>query len=145
MATNLVYRNTDSQNRTEDLGLTLASGQPVLTKGGRPAVTLTASADYRVTQNLDDYYSDIDVTVSFGRPGASLKGQEVTLAEDGTWEFPTAGITGITASSAQGTKVYITSTRTLTSTASGNTFYGEVDVPPTYNRNRGFTPIRIGV
>lgn len=145
MATNLVYRNDDKNNRTEDLGLTLASGQPVLTKSGRPAVTLTASGDYRVTRNLDDLYSDIDVTVTYGRSGASLVGQEVTLAEDGTWEFPTAEITGVTASTPQGTKVYLTAARKLTATDTGNTLYGEVDYPPTYNRSRGFTPIRIGV
>jgi len=144
MATNLVYRNDDSNNRVEDLGLTLAPGTPVLSKAGLPAVTVTASADYRITRDLDDYFTDIDVTVTYGRGGASLKGQEATLAFDGTWEFPTADITGVNATAAHGTPVYITAARKLTATATDNTPYGYVDVPPTYNRNRGFTPIRIG-
>lgn len=144
MAENLVYRNDDKNNRVEDLGLTLAPGQPVLTKDGRPAVTLNATADYRITKQLTDLYTDVDVTVTYGRGGASLEGQEVTLAQDGTWEFPTAEITGVTASTAQGTKVYLTSARKLTATATDNTLYGTVDYPPTYNRARGFTPIRIG-
>lgn len=144
MATNLVYRNDDNNNRVEDLGLTLAPGKPVISKAGLPAVTVTASADYRITETLDDLYTDISVTVNYGRGGASLKGQEVTLAFDGTWEFPTADITGITAASAKGTAVYITSARALTNVATGNTLFGYIDVPPTYNRSRGFTPIRIG-
>lgn len=145
MAENLVYRNDDKNNRVEDLGITLAPGQPVLTKDGRPAVTLNATADYRITKQLDDLYSDVEVTVTYGRGGASLEGQEVTLAQDGTWEFPTSGITGVTASTAQGTKVYIVAaTRKLTNVATDNTLFGTVDYPPTYNRARGFTPIRIG-
>ena len=44
MATNLVYRNDDANNRVEDLGLTLAPGEPVLSTAGLPAVTVTASA-----------------------------------------------------------------------------------------------------
>jgi hypothetical protein len=144
MAENLVYRNDDNKNRTEDLGLTLAPGTPVLSKAGLPAVTVNATADYTITKQLDDLYSDMDVTVTYNRGGASLQDREVTLAFDGTWEFPTAEITGVTAATAQGTAVYITSARKLTATATDNTLFGYVDYPPTYNRTRGFTPIRIG-
>lgn len=139
MATNLVYRNADSQNRVEDLGATIAPGTPVISKAGLPAVAVTGSADYTKTATVGE------VTVS-GIPagGVGLKGREVTLAFDGTWEFPTANITGVTASTAQGTAIYITSGGTLTNSSSGNTAFGYVDVPPGYDRSRGFTPIRIG-
>lgn len=136
MALNLVYRNIDSKNRTEDLGKTLAPGAPVLDKAGVPAVTVTGSGDYTVSETVYGY------TVS-GIPagGASLVGQEVTLAFDGTWEF---AVTGATAATAQGTKVYLTSAGALTATAASNTLYGTVDWPPTYDRTRGVVPVKIG-
>ncbi len=140
MATNLVYRNTDSKNRVEDLGATLPAGKAVLSKGGDPAVTLTGSADYTITVPVNGAGNLSGIP----RGGVGLVGQEVTLAFDGTWEFPTSSITGVTASTAQGTAVYLTSGGALTGTASGNTKYGEVDYPPAYDRTRGFTPIKIG-
>ena len=48
MALNLVYRNTDSQNRVEDLGKTLAPGKPAVSKAGLPVVTVTGSGHYTV-------------------------------------------------------------------------------------------------
>ena len=136
MALNLVYRNIDSKNRTEDLGKTLAPGVPVLDKAGAPAVTITGSGDYTVSETVFQY------TVS-GIPagGASLVGQEVTLAYDGTWEF---AVTGASATTAQGAKVYLTSAGALTTTAGSNTQYGTVDWPPTYDRTRGVVPVKIG-
>lgn len=143
MATNLVYRNTDSQNRVEDLGETIAPGAPVLSAAGLPAVAVTGSADYTVTESAPE---GSVYNWSFTRPagGASLVGQEVTLAFDGTWEFETADITGVTASTAHGTAVYITDAGALTATEGTNTLFGYVDLPPQYDRSRGFTPIRIG-
>lgn len=136
MALNLVYRNTDSQNRVEDLGATLAPGVPVISKAGLPAVTVTGSGDYVKSETVNGY------TVS-GIPagGVGLEGQEVTLAFDGTWEFE---VTGATASTAQGAKVYLTSAGDLTTTAGSNTEYGYVDWSPDYDRTRGLTPVRIG-
>lgn len=136
MALNLVYRNTDSKNRVEDLGATLAPGTPVLSQADLPAVTVTGSGDYVKSETI------MGMTIS-GIPagGVGLKGQEVTLAFDGTWEFP---VTGASATTEQGTAVYLTSSGTLTTTASGNTAYGYVDWPPTYDRTRGVVPVRIG-
>lgn len=140
MAKNLVYRNIDPKNRVRDLGKTLASGKPVLDKAGIPAVTVTASADYTVSETVGPY------TISgINRGGASLKAQEVTLAYDGTWEFPEADITGLTAAAAENdAKVYITSAGALTSTAGSNTLYGRVDYPHDYDRTRGLIPVQIG-
>jgi len=136
MATNLVYRNTDSQNRVEDLGATIAPGTPVISKSGLPAVAVTGSADYVTSETVFGY------TVS-GIPagGVGLKAQEVTLAFDGTWEFP---VTGGSASTAQGTKVYRTSAGALSTTEGSNTLFGYVDWPPSYDRTRGVVPVRIG-
>ena len=139
MATNLVYRNTDSQNRVETLAATYQAGVPVLSLGGKPAVTVTASGD----ATISDTTSFPPYTIS-GIPngGVGLTGKQVTLAFDGTWEF--TGITGVTTSAAQGTVVYITSGGSLTGTASGNTRFGTVDYPVDYDKTRGFVPVKIG-
>lgn len=141
MATNLVYRNTDSQNRVETLAATYQPGRPVLSLAGEAAVTVTASGD----ATISDTTSFPPYTIS-GIPngGVGLVGKEVTLAFDGTWEFLASGITGITAASAQGTVVYITSGNVLTNSSSGNTRFGTVDFPPDYDKTRGYVPIKVG-
>lgn len=137
MAMNLVYRNIDSKNRVEDLGKTLAPGDPEISKAGLPVVAVTGSADYVVSEVIPGY----GTLSGIPRGGVGLRGQEVTLAFDGTWEFE---VTGATAASAQGTKVYITTAGDLTTTAGSNTAYGYVDWSTDYDRTRGLTPVRIG-
>lgn len=137
MAKNLVFRNTDSQNRVEDLGKTLAPGVPVLNKAGIPCNTVTGSADYTETD------TQFGMTLS-GIPagGIGLRGQEVTLADDGTWEYP---VTGGSATTAQGTKVHlVVASNTLTLTAGSNPEFGYIDWPTDYDRTRGVLPVRIG-
>lgn len=140
MATNLVYRNTDAYNRVETLAATHQPGVPVLSLGGAPAVTITASGDATIT----DTTSFPPYTIS-GIPngGVGLVGKQVTLAFDGTWEFAT--VTGTTATTAtQGQVVYITSGLALTTTAGSNTRFGTVDFPPDYDKSRGLIPIKVG-
>jgi hypothetical protein len=142
MAKNLVYRNTDSLNRVETLGATFQSGKAVLSLGGKPAVTVTASGDATRT----DSTSFPPYTIS-GIPngGVGLVGKQVTLAFDGTWEFANADVAGTTAATAtQGQVIYISSSNALTTTASSNTRFGTVDFPPDYDKTRGFIPIKIG-
>lgn len=136
MALNLVYRNTDSQNRVEDLGKTLAPGLPAVSKAGLSVVTVTGSGDYTVSETGFG-----GVTIS-GIPagGVGLRGQEVTLAFDGTWEF---AVTGATAATAQGTEVFITDATNVLS-LTGTVSYGYVDWSTDYDRTRGLTPVRIG-
>lgn len=136
MATNLVYRNIDSKNRVEDLGKTLAPGIPAVSTADLSVVTVTASADYTITETAVG-----GITIS-GIPagGVGLREQEVTLAFDGTWEFP---VTGATAATAQGTEVFIDAATNVLS-LTGTVVYGYVDYPVDYNRTRGLTPVRIG-
>jgi len=140
MATNLVFKGDNKQNRTETLAATYAPGVPVLSLSGQPAVTVTGSGDYVKSEVIPG-----GGTIS-GIPagGVGLTGKQVTLAFSGTWEFPASSITGITAASAQGTKVYITSGGQLTGTATSNTLYGTVDFPVDYDKTRGFVPVKIG-
>lgn len=140
MATNLVYRSTDSQNRVETLSATHAPGEAVLSLAGLPAVTVTGSGDY--VMSTTDYPPYTISGIPAG--GVGLVGKQVTLAFDGTWEFDEDDITGVTTATAQGTKVYLTSGGALTNSASGNTLFGYVDFPPDYDKTRGMVPIRIG-
>lgn len=140
MATNLVFRNDDKNNRVEVLAATHAPGTPVISLSGEPAVTVTGSGDYSISET----YPGIGTLSGIPAGGVGLEGKEVTLAFDGTWEFETADITGVTSSTANGTKVYITSANALTATAGSNTLFGTVDYPKDYDKSRGFTPIKIG-
>ena len=137
MALNLVYRNTDSQNRVEDLGKTLAPGAPAISKAGLPVVAVTGSGDYTISEVIPG----VGTVSGIPAGGVGLRGQEVTLAFDGTWEF---AVTGATAATAQGVKVYLTAAGALTTTAASNTEYGYVDWSTDYDRTRGLTPVRIG-
>lgn len=147
MATNLVYRNTDSQNRVETLAATYQSGQPVKSLAGLSAVTVTASGDATKT----DATSFPPYTIS-GIPngGVGLVGKQVTLAFDGTWEFLATGFDGSApdpTSIAQGTAIqFKTSNGKLTTAAvtTGIVAYGYVDFPPDYDKTRGYVPVRIG-
>ena len=140
MALNLVYRNDNKKNRVETLAATHAPGEPVISLSGEPAVTITGSGDYTKSETIEGVGTLSGVPAG----GVGLVGKQVTLAFDGTWEFPTANITGVTASTAQGTAVYITTAGALTATEGTNTPFGSVDYPPDYDRTRGFTPIKIG-
>lgn len=137
MALNLVYRNTDSQNRVEDLGKTLAPGAPAISKAGLPVVAITGSADYTVSEVIPG----VGTVSGIPAGGVGLRGQEVTLAFDGTWAFE---VTGATAATAQGVAVYITSAGTLTTTEGSNTAFGYVDWSTDFDRTSGLTPVRIG-
>jgi predicted RecA/RadA family phage recombinase len=142
MATNLVYRNTDSQNRVETLAATYAPGAPVVSLGGLPAVTVTGSGDYTRSETIPG----VGTLSGIPAGGVGLAGKEVTLAFDGTWEFDKDAFGGTlpTTNIAQGNKVYITSGGALTNTAGSNTLFGYYDYPKDYDKTRGFLPIRIG-
>lgn len=144
MALNLVYRNDNKNNRVETLAATYAPGIPVLSLGGKPAVTITGSGDYTKSETIPG----VGTLSGIAAGGVGLTGKQVTLAFDGTWEWPASEITGITAASAQGTLVnFVTATGVLTNAAvSGTTVvaYGYVDFPPDYDKTRGFVPVRIG-
>lgn len=143
MATNLVYRNTDSQNRVETFSATYAPGTPILSKSGVPAVTVTGSGDYTVTEVI----TGVGTLSGIAAGGVGLTGKQVTIAFDGTWEFDKFAFdskTLPTTNIGQGDKVYIKATGELTNTSGGNTLFGYYDFPVDYDTSRGFLPIRIG-
>lgn len=139
MAKNLVFKNDNKKNRVDDLGETLAPGTPVVSSSGAPAVTITASADYTVSEVIPG----VGTLSGIAAGGASLEGQEVSLAFDGTWEFPEDIVDGATAATvAHGTEVFITATGELALT--GTDVYGSVDFPAEYDKSRGMIPVKIG-
>lgn len=143
MAKNLVYRNSNTQNRVETLAATYQSGRPVISLAGEPAVTVTASGDATTSEVIDG----VGTLSGIPNGGVGLVGKQVTLAFDGTWEWPASEITGITAASAQGTLVnFVTATGVLTNAAvgAGVVAFGYVDFPPDYDKTRGYVPVRIG-
>lgn len=140
MAKNLVFAGDNKKNRVETLAATHAPGVPVISVSGAPAVTITGSGDYTRSEVIPG----VGTLSGIAAGGVGLTGKEVSLAFDGTYEFATSGITGATSSTADGTKIYITSGLALTTTVGSNTFYGTVDRPKDYDNSRGFTPIKIG-
>ena len=142
MATNLVFRNTDSQNRVDTLAATHAPGDPVLASNGSPAVAVTGSGDYVTSEVIPG----VGTLSGIPSGGVGLEGKEVSLAFDGTWEFDAAAFGGTlpTANVDEGDPVYITSAGALTNTAESNTKFGSYNYPKDYDTSRGFLPVRIG-
>lgn len=147
MATNLVYRNTDSKNRVQTLAATYDSGVPVISLDGLPAVTLTASGDHTTS----DATSYPPYTIS-GIPdgGVGLVGKQVTLCFDGTWEFLATDFDGTAptvTSISNGTAINFKSSNGKLTTAAvttGIVAFGTVDFPPDYDKTRGYLPVKIG-
>lgn len=143
VAANLVYRNTDARNRVQVLASTHGPGEAVLSVEGLPAVTVTGSGDYTKTEA--SFYAPLTIS---GIPagGKGLEGKEVTLAFDGTWEFPEDEVANLSAATVvNGDVIYITTGLDLTdASGGGNVQFGYVDIPKDYDRSRGMIPIRIG-
>lgn len=135
MATNLVYRNDNKKNRVRDLGETIAPGTAVLTPEGEPAVAVTGSADYTISETIPG----VGTLSGIPAGGVGLEEQEVTLAYDGTFEFD--DITG-GGDAVVGDPIYITGTGALN--VAGSDVFGTVDFVPDYDATRGFVPVKIG-
>lgn len=146
MATNLVYRNTDSKNRVQALAATHGSGEPVISLDGKPAVTVTASGDHTRSEVIPG----VGTLSGIADGGVGLVGKEVTLAFDGTWEFLASGFDGTAPNPeviSNGTAInFKTADGKLTtaSVTSGIVAFGTVDFPPDYDKTRGYVPVKIG-
>lgn len=152
MATNLVFRNADSQNRWDDIGRTVRSGDPVISTWG-PAVAVTSSGDAVSTEILATPIGGTGSAIQItGLPegGVGNEGKEFAAAVDGTWEFPVDSFGGTSpdlATITAGTEVnYDTGSNELTLDAVGGDVveFGKVDFPKNYDKTRGFLPVRIG-
>ena len=141
MATNLVFKNDNKQNRVVTLAATYGPGVPVIANGS-PAVTVTGSGDYTKSEVIPG----VGTLSGVAAGGVGLAGKEVSVAFSGTWEFPVSDITGLAtvAAATDGGAIYITSANALTTTEGTNLKFGVVDFPKDYDKSRGLVPIRIG-
>lgn len=144
MATNMYKKYTESKTREWAVPSGTQAGTLVINaQSGQVGVTLTARGDSTRAAGIPGVTGG---TVPNG--GASNKPGGATVAVDGSWLFPVAGVTnGETgaggAGTDEGTEVYrIAANGNLTTTASGNTFVGVIDDGAIVG---GVAPVLIGV
>lgn len=113
MALDMLFAGS-GYNREYPVPVGTKSGTPLIA-GGKPAITLTARGDSMET------VSAAPGTLTRPNGGIGNAKDSATVAFDGVYILP---VTGVTASSAKGTAVYITSAGVLTLTATDNTKYG---------------------
>lgn len=138
IATSEVFASTDAQREVWPTPVEIAKGTALL-NGAKAGVAYTASGAHTTDETVGPY----TITVPDG--GVGLEALEVSVATDGTWMFP---VTGATSSTAQGTLIYavVASGRitSLTTTASGNTLFGRVNLPAGQAASASATPVKIG-
>ena len=127
MAFDWVYEDLRGERRPAIVGPGLAPVTPVQVLG-RPGVTVTGSGNYKgqegtITKPAVDGLKGVEIKFGNSRGGESLQDTEATVAFTGTIAGP---VVGATSSTAQGTLVYLTSSKTLTLTAGSNTKFGVV-------------------
>lgn len=114
-------------------------------EGNRFGVTLTRAAGGTGKDeiNLGPYTVSRPKPVGVGNEDVTaVASPAVGVSLHGTWGFE--GITGVTATTTQGTPVYVTSAGALTTTESTNTLVGVVNYPASYIKAAGKAPVKIG-
>lgn len=128
MAFDWVYDDLEGERRAVKVGPSLPPVTPVIAQG-RPGVTVTGSGNYAgqqgtITKPAVDGLAAVDIKFGNARGGESLRDDYATVAFTGTIAGP---VTGASVSTTEGTKVYITSTKTLTLTEGTNAKFGVVE------------------
>jgi hypothetical protein len=141
MAENMYKKYTEAKTREWAVASGTQAGTLVLNaQSGQVGVTLTARGDATRSAGIPGVTGG---TVPNG--GAGNKPGAATVAVDGSWLFPVAGVTtGETVDGTgtdEGTKVYREADGDLTLTATGNTFVGVIDDGYIVN---GVAPVLIG-
>lgn len=140
VATAEAFASTDALREIWPVTAEVAAGTALL-NGTRAGVAYTASGGHTIAKTVGPY------SIS-GVPdgGESLDALEVSVATDGTYEFP---VTGATSGTANGTLIYavvaggkITS---LTTTSTSNTLWGVVNNPKDYTASASAICVKIGV
>ena len=144
VATQEVFSHTDGL--VEVWGFTDPTPERTLVvKDGRFGVVLTNTTGVPGTDEIElgPYTVSRPKPAGVGNDAATAVGARAAgVATDGTWEFE--GITGVTASTAQGVAIYATANAAeLTTTAAGNTKVGVVNYPATYTKAAGKAPVKI--
>lgn len=140
MADNMYKKYTEAKTREWEVGSNVQAGTLVIVND-QIGVTLTASGGTTESDTLPN-----GDTLVHNIGGRGNKPDAATVATDGTWLFPVAGVTdGETvggSGTAKGTKVYrVTADGSLTLTAGGNTLVGTIDDGAIVS---GVAPVQIG-
>lgn len=144
VSTGEAFSSTDAQREVWDLttfeNAEVAVGTALI-NGDRAGVAYTASGGHTASETI------AGMTISgIADGGVGLDALEVSVATDGTYEFP---VTGAGPTTPNGTKVYavVASSKitSLTLTATGNTLWGVVNNPQDYVAASGVACVKIGV
>lgn len=136
-----VFASTDAQRVTWDVpgGDEVAKGT-ALVVGGVPGVAFAASGGHTKTESL----AGLTIT-GLPDPGASTPAGKVSVATDGTHEFP---VTGATNATTNGTPVYAVvasgKVTSLTLTEGTNAPFGIVNQPLSRKPSAAKTCVKIG-
>jgi hypothetical protein len=139
VSTGEAFSSTDAQREFWPLTAEVAVGTALI-NGGRAGVAYTPSGGHTSTETI------AGMTISgIADGGVGLDALEVSVATDGTYEFP---VTGAGPSTANGTMVYAVVSggkiTGLTLTASTNTPWGVVNNPQDYVAASGVACVKIG-
>ena len=140
VSTGEVFASTDGLREVWPVTAEVAKGTALL-NGARAGVAFTASGGHTTSETIGG------MTISGVLDGGvGLDALQGSIATDGTFEFP---VTGATASTANGTKVYAVVASGLitglTLTAGSNTYWGVVNNPQGYAPANGIACVKIGV
>lgn len=140
LSTGEAFSSTDALRTIWDVVTEVAVGTALI-NNDRPGVAYTPSGGFTGSTTIGG------VTISgIAQGGASLKPLEVSVATDGSYEFP---ITGATAATANGTNVYavVATGRVteLTLTLGTNKLFGVVNNPADYDATGAVSCVKIGV
>ena len=140
VATAEAFASTDALREIWDVTSEVAAGTALI-NGTRAGVAYTPSGAHAISKTVGPY------TISGGSDaGESLDPLKVSVAIDGTYEFP---VTGATGSTKNGTAVYAAVTTgkvtELTLTVGTNTLWGVINNPMDYAASASAICVKIGV
>lgn len=144
VSTQEVFAHTEALVEVWDVGANVAKGTLVKQTGSnRYGVTLTPSPGQTGTDDhiVGDWTIKRAKRAGVGNDKVAFATNAAAVATDGTWEF--TGVTGVTASTAQGTPIYADAGLVLTTSNSSTTLVGYVNLPASYVRATGKTAIKL--
>ena len=119
MAKNGIYSDQPRTRRVRQVPEGTRPGTPLILNDGTPVVTITGRGDVTWTETAAD-----GSTHPRSGGGIGLPADSATVTPTGTWAFD---VTGASASTAQGTKVYLTVGGKPTLTETADRLFGVVE------------------
>ena len=141
VSTGEAFSSTDALREIWPVTAEVAVGTALM-NGTRAGVAYTPSGGHLAAAKVVG-----PITISgFPDGGVGLDALEVSVAIDGSYEFPIVGATNATPN---GTSVYVTVTngivQTMTTTATGAVYFGVINNPQDYDAPGAVGCVKIGV